>query len=230
MPVRFPRLIATIAAILTLAAACGDDTADTETGTNAPTTTTTVAIDPTTNPASRTLTGDITIGGSFELSHIPESSRVVVRVEDISLQDVASVVLSERVYENVANLPLTYEAEWTPLDDSGPDISVSVSIYEGDELVFISDTVHPVADGAQTVDVEVISTVLDDAPAEGAEAVAAAVIGSSEEDAVAAIAAADLTSRVVERDGEAFAITMDFRTERVNLTILDGVVTYADVG
>ena len=45
---------------------------------------------------SNTLTGDIRIEGAFERSHIP-SSRVVVQLEDVSLQDVSSVVIAEQV-------------------------------------------------------------------------------------------------------------------------------------
>ena len=60
---------------------------------------------------TNTLTGDISIEGAFELSHIP-ASRVVVQLEDVSLQDVPSVVIAEDLYEGVTSLPLTYELTW----------------------------------------------------------------------------------------------------------------------
>ena len=59
---------------------------------------------------------------------------------------------------------------------------------------------------------------------------AAAVVGMSYEDAVKAIQDAGFTSRVVERDGEKFAVTMDLQPERINLTVQDDKVTKAIVG
>lgn len=56
------------------------------------------------------------------------------------------------------------------------------------------------------------------------------LVGMSEADALTAIEAAGGSSRVIERDGESFPVTMDFRTDRVNLTIVDGTVTRADLG
>jgi hypothetical protein len=62
-----------------------------------------------------------------------------------------------------------------------------------------------------------------------AEAVAAEIVGSSEQDAVATIEAAGLVARVIARDGEDFAVTDDYRVDRINLRIEDGVVTEAGV-
>lgn len=56
------------------------------------------------------------------------------------------------------------------------------------------------------------------------------LIGETEADATAAIEAAGFTARVVARDGEFFSITMDYRLDRVNLTVEDGVVTVATIG
>ena len=36
--------------------------------------------------------------------------------------------------------------------------------------------------------------------------------------------------RLVERDGEHFIVTMDYRTDRVNVHVRDGIVTDARVG
>lgn len=57
-----------------------------------------------------------------------------------------------------------------------------------------------------------------------------ALIGETEADATAAVEAAGFTARVVERDGESFPITMDYRVDRVNLTVQDGLVTVATIG
>jgi hypothetical protein len=63
-----------------------------------------------------------------------------------------------------------------------------------------------------------------------AETLAHDVIGLSEADAVAAIEEAGHVARIVSRDGEDFAVTDDYRTDRINLRIGAGVVTHADVG
>ena len=93
--------VVSVSALILLAGACGD---------------------PSTLPGqfeTNVLTGDIGIEGSREaLSHIP-SSRVVVQLEDVSLQDAPSAVIAERVYENVTTLPLTYELTWTGELESG---------------------------------------------------------------------------------------------------------------
>ena len=64
----------------------------------------------------------------------------------------------------------------------------------------------------------------------GVDQMAASVVGMSEDDAVKAIHDAGYTSRVVERDGEKFPVTMDLQPERINLTVKDGKVTQATVG
>jgi hypothetical protein len=63
-----------------------------------------------------------------------------------------------------------------------------------------------------------------------AQAVAAEIVGSSEEDAVATIEAAGLVARVIARDGEELAATDDHRVDRIDLRIEGGVVTEAGVG
>ena len=64
----------------------------------------------------------------------------------------------------------------------------------------------------------------------GVDQMAASVVGMSEDDAVKAIHDAGYTSRVVERDGEKFAVTMDLQPDRINLTVTDDKVTKATVG
>ena len=55
-------------------------------------------------------------------------------------------------------------------------------------------------------------------------------VGLTESEAVQAIKKDGLRPRVVSRDGEHYVITMDYRTDRVNLTITEGKVTSAHVG
>ena len=70
-------------------------------------------------------------------------------------------------------------------------------------------------------------------PSETAQAIAAEVIGMSEEDAIQTIegiSSEQLTSRVVRRDDENYAVTMDYRINRINLEIDDGLVTKTSIG
>ncbi len=63
-----------------------------------------------------------------------------------------------------------------------------------------------------------------------AQDVADTVLGMSEAEATKAAEAKGLTVRVGSRDGEDFALTMDYRTDRVTLTVVAGIVTAAVVG
>ena len=70
-------------------------------------------------------------------------------------------------------------------------------------------------------------------PSETAQAIAAEVIGMSEEDAIQTIegiSSEQLTSRVVRRDDENYAVTMDYRINRINLEIDAGLVTKTSIG
>lgn len=55
-------------------------------------------------------------------------------------------------------------------------------------------------------------------------------LGQTEAIATAAAQAADRPVRVVQRDGESFPVTMDYRPDRVNLQIAGGIVIAADGG
>jgi hypothetical protein len=64
------------------------------------------------------------------------------------------------------------------------------------------------------------------------EALATEILGSptSESDATALIESEGFTARVTERDGEPLPATMDYRIDRFNLTVVDGIVTELSVG
>ena len=71
------------------------------------------------------------------------------------------------------------------------------------------------------------------APSDTAQAVAEEVIGMSEAEAIetiAGISSESLTPRIVRRDDENFIVTMDYRLDRINLEIDDGIVTTTYVG
>lgn len=61
-------------------------------------------------------------------------------------------------------------------------------------------------------------------------ALAGRAVGMSEAAATDLVEGAGLTARVVSRDGQALAVTEDYRVDRVNLTVDDGTVTATSVG
>ena len=64
-------------------------------------------------------------------------------------------------------------------------------------------------------------------------AVSQEVIGMTEEQAIQTIegiSSEQLTARVVRRDDENFAVTMDYRINRINLEIDNGLVTKTHIG
>lgn len=54
--------------------------------------------------------------------------------------------------------------------------------------------------------------------------------GRSERIATRKAELAGYVIRVVDRDGHHFAVTRDFRKDRINFSIRDGVVRWAEVG
>ena len=70
-------------------------------------------------------------------------------------------------------------------------------------------------------------------PSSTAPAVAAEVIGMTEEDAIQTIegiSSEQLTARVVRRDDESYAVTKDYNLSRINLEIDNGIVTKTSIG
>jgi hypothetical protein len=64
-------------------------------------------------------------------------------------------------------------------------------------------------------------------------AVSQEVIGMTEEDAIQTIegiSSEQLTARVVRRDDENYPMTMDYRINRINLEIDNGIVTKTSIG
>ena len=70
-------------------------------------------------------------------------------------------------------------------------------------------------------------------PSATALGVAEEVIGMSEEEAIQTIegiSSEQLAARVIRRDAENFTVTMDYRLDRINLEIDNGIVTKAFIG
>lgn len=62
------------------------------------------------------------------------------------------------------------------------------------------------------------------------QAMALEIIGMAEADARTAVEGADMTFRVVSRDGEGLVVTEDYSVTRINATIVDDEVTATTIG
>ena len=87
----------------------------------------------------------------------------------------------------------------------------------------VDEPAPPPADGEDGPPTDVEPVVIGDDEA-------AALIGLTEDEALAAAAERGWEARVVARDGEGFAVTDDYSTGRVNLTIDAGLVVAVTVG
>ena len=70
-------------------------------------------------------------------------------------------------------------------------------------------------------------------PSAYVNAVSQEVIGMTEEEAIQTIesvSSEEVTYRVTRRDDENYAMTMDYRINRINLEIDDGIVTKTSIG
>ncbi len=86
-------------------------------------------------------------------------------------------------------------------------------------------------DGRDVVLAEVAKAAPDEPIAEPeAQPFAAKIIGLGEANAEEAVANEGLTWRVVARDGEDFPVTLEYLEERINVSIVDGVVVDATTG
>ncbi len=113
-------------------------------------------------PAERRLvSGDIVVRDMIEDIELPSGAKVIVKLEDVSIADAPSIVLSERIYEDATTLPLTYELDVDLIQiDEANTYSVSAQVDDAaGNLLYINDTMHPVLtnETAQTTDVELIA-------------------------------------------------------------------------
>lgn len=107
--------------------------------------------------ATHTLTGEITVDGAAGSTQLPDGARIVVTLEDISLQDAPSVVIAAQEIPDVSTLPVTYQLVWEEDLDPRFTYGVNATVYVGDDLAYLNDTVHPVEEGDAVVDVAVIA-------------------------------------------------------------------------
>lgn len=123
-----------------------------------------------------------------------------------------------------------------------PDEMIETSVPETPEPI-TPDTEAPITaatevpvteptDGTASQDTVVDPTIAPPVEIDGPEFPngVESLIGLPEADAVAAVEAAGFEARIVARDGEYFAVTADYRVDRVNLEIVDEVITAASIG
>ena len=103
-----------------------------------------------------------------------------------------------------------------------------------DEYMQVSDAVNEVPMTEAPVDDTAVATPSVDPAVDPdmsvAQDVADTVLGMSEAEATQTAEAKGLTVRVGSRDGEDFALTMDYRIDRVTLTVVAGIVTAVTPG
>lgn len=75
---------------------------------------------------------------------VPEGATLYVELQDISLADAPAVTLAAQRYA-LTGVPTEFELSFDDaLIRDGMTYAVSGSIYQGDQLLFTTDTVHPV--------------------------------------------------------------------------------------
>lgn len=170
-----------------------------------------VASDPGTSPVTLTFTAD-QVGG-----------RAAVNAWSASYSATSSggLTLGPIAVTSMAGPPQAMSAEKEFLDvlatvDGYTTVAAGeLYLFSADSNVLTFSSVQPA--GEPTVSART-------------RALAAEVVGMSEARARAAVQAADATFRVVSRDGTALPVTDDYRTNRVNVTLVGGTVTEATVG
>ena len=80
------------------------------------------------------------------------------------------------------------------------------------------------------IEAPAISLVEGDQAAEKSEIFGLSLLGMDELEATKQIESSGRVSRIAERDGESFALTADYSTNRINLTIVSGIVSAISVG
>lgn len=129
------------------------------------------------------------------------------------------------------------EAWWTLYDSEGTMWVLPAYAFideDGHEHVVpaVSDDLIEPVDIATSPDESVSSEPMpaEPMPGEPDASVPAQFVGLGEKEAVVLAEEQGLVVRVVERDGEQFPVTMDYRLDRVNFVVADGLVTAAAMG
>jgi uncharacterized lipoprotein YbaY len=108
--------------------------------------------------AAGAISGEVRFVREVEL---PEGAVVTVTLLDVSVADAPSVELGRDVIEGAGSLPVRFRIEYDhDRVSERNDYSLSAEVRQGDDLLYVNDTVHPVLTrGApRNSDVTVIST------------------------------------------------------------------------
>ena len=128
--------------LLVCAAACAVPTP-----TPAPTATPTPAAPPA-NWA--TLAGEVTFEGD---PAIPPGAIVEAQLRDVSLQDVASVLIASQTIDGPERFPVAFAIRYDPAEiDARRSYGMQVSVTVGGELVYLNDTAFGVLTGGYPSD------------------------------------------------------------------------------
>ncbi|MYB77291.1 MAG: hypothetical protein F4X83_09380 [Chloroflexi bacterium] len=101
---------------------------------------------------------------------LPEDSRLVIQIRDVSYADGPSELIVERVLEDVASLPTRFRIGYSPSDISDRNTyGLSVRVYDSsNQLLFINDTAYDVITRGNPgrVEVELVEVEREDEPLE----------------------------------------------------------------
>ncbi|MEM7032587.1 MAG: META domain-containing protein [Chloroflexota bacterium] len=98
------------------------------------------------SPDQGNITGQIVVRNMIDYIALPSGATITVQLEDVSLADAPSIVLSERIYTDIEQLPLRYDLSYdVNAIQEGHSYAVSARIEDAQgSLIFINDTMHPV--------------------------------------------------------------------------------------
>ena len=87
---------------------------------------------------SNQVTGSVTYRERIAL---PPTARVEVKLLDVSLQDVAAKTIAEQTIAVTHQVPIPFELVYDPVEiDERFTYAVRATIYEGDKMLFTTDT------------------------------------------------------------------------------------------
>jgi hypothetical protein len=175
----------------------------------------------TTEPATSDVTAETYPVTDAPAPEVQEVSIVAVEEELVTLYGAdGSIYLVPGYTFIAAEDEFGYVGRYTvsALPDEYMQVTDAVDAVPATDVPVPDTAVEPAVDPAVEPDMTVAQEVAD------------SVVGMSEAEATKTAEAKGLTVRVGSRDGEDFALTMDYRTDRVTLTVIADKVTAATPG
>lgn len=91
------------------------------------------------------VTGQVLFYERYESTAVPQNARLEIMLQDISRADAPAVRLGEMVVDNAGQPPYEFAIAYDPSQiDPRHTYAVAARLYDGKQLLFISDTVHQV--------------------------------------------------------------------------------------